>query len=92
MQKRAHIVYSGNVQGVGFRWTAQSAANSSGLTGWVRNLPGGNVEILCEGTEREINIFTEKLRKEMEHYIGSAKLSWQEATGEFSGFDIKFYD
>ena len=91
MQKRAYIIYSGKVQGVGFRWATEAAANSAGLTGWVRNLPDGNVEVLCEGTERKINIFAEMIKKEMEHYIHLAKLSWQEPTGEFSAFSIKFY-
>ena len=51
MTKRFHAYYSGSVQGVGFRFAAQRAASNFGLTGWVRNLGDGRVEVLCEGKE-----------------------------------------
>ena len=44
-----HIVFSGNVQGVGFRFTALNIANRFHLTGYVRNLPNGAVEMLAQG-------------------------------------------
>ena len=90
-QKRAHIIYSGTVQGVGFRWTAESLANSLGLTGWVQNCPGGAVEVVCEGAEEDIDTFMKRMKKEMSHYIRSAKVDWEKATGEFDAFSIKFY-
>jgi acylphosphatase len=49
MQARAHIVVHGVVQGVFFRYSTQREAEGLGLTGWVRNLPDGGVEIVCEG-------------------------------------------
>lgn len=51
---RKHIVFYGRVQGVGFRWTARYAAESFGVTGWVRNLYDGSVEMEAEGTEESI--------------------------------------
>ena len=47
--QRAHIVVSGRVQGIGFRYNVQKWAQSLGLKGWVRNLVDGSVEILAEG-------------------------------------------
>ena len=44
-----HIIFSGRVQGVGFRYTAQRSANRHGLTGFVRNLPDETVEMLAQG-------------------------------------------
>ena len=88
--KRAHIIYSGTVQGVGFRWAAERAANSLGLTGWVRNCPDGTVEVMCEGKEGDIHVFMNKIKKVMEHYIRSDNVDWQEATGEFDSFKITF--
>lgn len=48
---RKHIVFYGRVQGVGFRYYAVNKANQLGLTGWVRNLPDGTVEMEVQGEE-----------------------------------------
>ncbi|UCD55476.1 MAG: acylphosphatase [Candidatus Omnitrophota bacterium] len=90
-EKRAQIIYSGSVQGVGFRFTAERIANSLGLTGWVRNCPDGTVEIVCEGEEGDIHMFMNKIKKAMGHYSHSSKVKWEKATGEFGSFDIRFY-
>jgi acylphosphatase len=52
--ERIHIFVSGVVQGVGFRCSASSTANSLGLGGWVRNLEDGRVEMLAEGGVKAI--------------------------------------
>ena len=88
---RARIIYSGTVQGVGFRFTAERIAISLGLTGWVGNSPDGTVEVLCEGSERDIKMFTDRIQKAMSTYIRSSKITWNDATGEFESFGIKFY-
>jgi acylphosphatase len=48
---RKHIVFYGHVQGVGFRYYAVNKANQLGLTGWVKNLPDGTVEMEVQGEE-----------------------------------------
>ena len=48
---RKHIIFYGRVQGVGFRYYAVNKANQLGLTGWVRNLPEGTVEMEVQGEE-----------------------------------------
>jgi len=48
---RKHVVVSGKVQGVGFRWSARSRANELGLTGWVRNLADRRVELCFQGEQ-----------------------------------------
>ena len=89
---RARIIYSGTVHGVGFRFTGERIAASLGLTGWVANSPDGTVEVLCEGSESDINIFTNKIKEAMGPYIRSEKVAWEKkATGEFSSFGIRFY-
>jgi len=61
-ERRLHIIVSGVVQGVGYRaWSAREA-QTLGLTGWVRNLPNGSVEILCEGGRDALDLFTVRLR------------------------------
>ena len=49
MTERLHVLVSGRVQGVGFRWATQAKAVELGLNGWVRNLPDGRVEAEFEG-------------------------------------------
>lgn len=52
---RKHIIFSGRVQGVGFRWHSKNFANSVGLKGWVQNLYDGTVEMEVQGTEEKID-------------------------------------
>lgn len=52
---RDHMVITGRVQGVGFRYRAKQLANLLGVTGWVRNEWDGSVEMEAQGTQEEIN-------------------------------------
>ena len=63
---QAHILYSGTVQGVGFRFMVQRYAFSLDLKGWVKNLPNGSVEILINGPKEGV----EKLCEMVEEYFG----------------------
>lgn len=90
MNKRFHIYYSGSVQGVGFRYIAQSAAQKLGVTGWVKNLDDGRVETVCEGEEAVLNKFLDKIKDTFGAYIRDVGIESQKAAGEFEGFDIKF--
>ncbi|MBR6872822.1 MAG: acylphosphatase [Ruminococcus sp.] len=53
---RKHIVFRGNVQGVGFRYRMYYAARSNGVSGWVENMYDGSVEAELEGTELAIDM------------------------------------
>ena len=91
MDKRIHIHYSGRVQGVGFRFTAERLALDLGLVGWVKNLPDGRVEFVCEGKEEDLHKFLEKIDSEFSAYIRQKDISWMPAIGEFNTFGIKFF-
>ena len=52
---RVHV--DGDVQGVGFRWSAQSRATDLGITGWCRNLIGGRVEVFAQGASGDLDVF-----------------------------------
>lgn len=52
--KQAHIIISGQVQGVGYRYFVRSNARKLGLTGWVRNITNGKVEAILQGSQDQI--------------------------------------
>ena len=62
---RQHIILSGYVQGVGFRWRARKAAEMYGCTGWVRNDWNGTVTMELQGTEQQINMVQEAINRGM---------------------------
>ncbi len=89
VRKRMHIFYSGNVQGVGFRYTVKSVATGFEVTGTVGNLPDGRVELVAEGASDELKAFRQAIRDEgLEHFIRQEDVTWSEARDEFRGFEI----
>lgn len=60
--RRVHVVVSGRVQGVGFRWSTQEEARRLGLTGWVRNRIEGTVEVEAEGEDAAVGELVAWLR------------------------------
>ena len=65
MKVRIHYIFRGTVQGVGFRYRAYHAANMFGVTGYVRNLSDGGVELEAEGDVDSIGKMVEKIRSGM---------------------------
>lgn len=63
MEDVLHIVVEGYVQGVGFRYYTEAAARRIGVAGWVRNLPGGAVEILARVSARDKTRFLTEIEK-----------------------------
>ncbi len=91
-KKRLHVTWSGRVQGVGFRYTAETVALELKLTGWVWNLPDGQVEAVCEGSEKALSLFLEKIAAgPMKPHIRQTQTRWGQATGEFKDFHIRFF-
>jgi acylphosphatase len=89
-EQRREIFYSGHVQGVGFRYSVCHLAQQYEISGFVRNLPDGRVQVVIEGVPKEIRGLSTDIAQKMEHYIRSTKVSDLEATGEFEGFGIRF--
>ena len=87
---RLHLIVSGRVQGVFFRHSTADKARSLGLTGWVRNLPSGEVEIIAEGPRKNLQILSAWARvgPPSAHVIGASE-DWEEARDEFSGFRVR---
>ncbi len=89
---RAHAYYSGRVQGVGFRYTAERLALEIGLLGCVKNLPDGRVELVCEGFQEDIEKLFQAIKKStLSLYITKMVCDWEEPKNEFTDFSVEFY-
>ena len=90
MRVRAHLLISGRVQGVGFRWAVEDAARDEGVTGWVRNLPDGCVEVVFEGEETQVRRMVAFCRRgPAAARVDDLQATCEEYTGEFEGFSIR---
>ncbi|MDP7051987.1 MAG: acylphosphatase [Verrucomicrobiota bacterium] len=88
-RSRLHVYYQGRVQGVGFRWTVREVAMGFDVTGWIRNLSDGRVELVAEGERPELEAFQDAVPKAgLRRFIRTATEDWSNGTGEFRGFEI----
>jgi acylphosphatase len=87
--QRVTVLYSGRVQGVGFRVTARSIACGYDVTGTVRNHPDGRVELVAEGARSELEAFLTGIdQSDLSGFIAKKHATWQPAQGKFRGFAI----
>jgi acylphosphatase len=84
-----HAYYSGRVQGIGFRFTAQHVAEGFAVAGFVRNLPDGRVEVLAEGSAEQVNGFLSALAQRMADYIEDSQVKEETPQG-VRGFRIRY--
>jgi acylphosphatase len=88
---RLHALVHGYVQGVNFRTTTQREAAHRNLTGWVRNRWDGTVETVAEGRREVLEDFEKYLyRGPAAAEVDRVDVIYGEATGEFSGFHIRY--
>ena len=87
---RLHLIVSGRVQGVGFRFSAYDEAKDLALAGWVRNLGNGDVEIVAEGKQENLQMLAAwaHLGPPSAH-VTQVREDWQEFIGEFGEFRIR---
>jgi acylphosphatase len=86
---RLTALFSGRVQGVGFRYTAKTVAAGFELTGVVKNLPDGRVELIAEGARAELDAFRAALHDAgLAGFIRDEQISWGNIKNEFRGFEI----
>ena len=86
---RCTCKFGGRVQGVGFRYTVLNIAQKFDVTGYVRNLSDGRVELVAEGTRAELYSLVEQIKERMEGFIEELDAITSPATGEFRGFTIQ---
>ena len=87
--ERVTVLYSGRVQGVGFRITVRQVACGYDVTGTVRNLADGRVELIAEGTRAELKAFLSGIAEsELSGFIAKQHETWSAAQGNLKGFAI----
>jgi len=89
--KRLHAVVEGHVQGVGFRYFTLEQAQRLGLTGWVRNLPNGRVEVSAEGFPEDLEELLRRLYDGPSGaYVRNINYEYFSPTGEDYSFRVTF--
>ena len=83
------VTFSGRVQGVGFRYTTMRTAERYDVTGHVRNCSDGTVEVVAEGTPKEIDAFLNDLAAQMAGYIEGRQEERGSASGRYASFDVR---
>ena len=91
MDVAAHILVAGRVQGVGYRYFAMRNASQLGLTGYVRNLGDGRVEVIAEGEKDLIQHFTEILKKGPGFSrVDEVLISFGKISSKYSHFSVEY--
>jgi len=85
-----HIIFIGQVQGVGFRFTVFNIANRHRLTGFVRNLPDGIVEMLTQGHSQAIDDCIRDIKEYFSGYIRETKIKEIPSNPQYKDFKITF--
>ncbi len=86
---RYQVIFSGRVQGVGFRYTSDQVARRFEVTGWVKNLPNGTVQMVIEGAVDELASYLDTVAAETHGRVIDCQTELKPATGEFSKFEIR---
>jgi len=87
-EKRKRLLFTGHVQGVGFRYSTRQIAKRMNLNGWVRNLADGRVEAVVEGPAAELEQFVSEIVESTHGHVTDIAKTVSDATGEFNGFEI----
>jgi acylphosphatase len=87
-----HCTISGNVQGVGFRWLVENTAGQLGLTGWVKNLNNGKVELEAEGDRQTLELFLTKITSShLGANISGIETQWEKPSQQkYKSFEISY--
>ncbi len=89
--KTYRAVLSGRVQGVGFRFYVESAAERYNIKGYVKNTIEGRVETVCQGREKDLKIFMDKIKNGPSlSYVNEVKIEEINDSREYSIFEIKY--
>lgn len=85
-----HVIFSGHVQGVGFRFTVHRIAGRHRLAGFVRNLSDGTVEMLAQGTSEDIEECVQDIKEAMASYLSETAIDEVPLNPKYTDFRITF--
>lgn len=85
-----HVIFIGRVQGVGFRFTVHRIAHRHQLTGYVRNLPDGTVEMLAQGYAQDIDDCIRDIKEYFGDYLREARIQEIPPDHKYTDFRITF--
>jgi acylphosphatase len=86
---KAHVLITGKVQGVYFRYKTRDEAKKYGVNGWVRNLPDGRVEAVFEGNKENVDELIDFAGKGPSGAkVLDVNVNWQDYSGEFKDFKV----
>src|SRR5678816_1046836 len=83
------VFYSGHVQGVGFRYSVLQVAREFEVTGFVRNLVDGRVQMEVEGTQTDVSAFVDAVQERLHGYVRKVERAGAKRAAQFIGFTIK---
>jgi len=84
-----NVLFSGHVQGVGFRYTSLQVAKEFEVSGYVQNLPDGRVQLEVEGTREDVSAFIKAVEERMHGCIRNVERSARSRPAQFKGFLIR---
>ena len=87
---RKRVIFTGRVQGVGFRHATKMQARSYRVYGHVRNLEDGTVELVIEGNHEEVALFITSVQERMAGIIKETNTKIEVASGEFTEFNVLY--
>ncbi len=85
-----HVIFSGRVQGVGFRYSTHRVASRYEVTGYVKNLPNGSVEVLLQGTKANVQACLDDLQNTMSGYIRQTQINERPVNPRYHDFRITY--
>ena len=88
--ERYEIEFAGHVQGVGFRMTVRQLARDLPITGYVQNMPGGEVRVIAEGLREDLDALLSEVERRMSVFIRDRRIDRRPASGEFEAFTIRY--
>ena len=88
--KGCRVWFTGSVQGVGFRYSIRHIAKTFEVSGYVKNLADGRVELIAEGVSEELDRFLDAVQRRFQSHILDSNIIELPVTNQYSDFSIRY--